>query len=469
MSTTTAIIFATIIVVLATLLPTYIISRRKVTTGEDWAIASRALPLYVVVGTQFASAIGGGVMVGHVGNAYKFGIGHLVYGILMVMPLFFLMIMAKWMRKNQFSTVPDIIKHYTGGHSRTINILTAIATMFFPFGWITSQITAFASIYTQLTGLDYTMLCVIFSVLALLFVMPAGLKTVAWTDFVFGCFILLLMAVILYVGDSMIGGFEGLRAAVDPSMLSMESSVKAIGANTIMLWFFSIMPGGVTNQIYYQRICAIDDEKKVNSSLFLSALVAFIAFCWAVYMGITIKGLNPNLESASGATGWLMTQLHTPITACFCAALFAAMMSTVSSGVQSIVVNITRDIIPELKPDLTEKQVLALSRVLSFVLVAFSLIMCLFFTDTLTWLVATAGMSASVLLCPIFLSYLLRRKNFITSAGITGGMLFGAIGGIIGMALKTTINYAALGILFSCIGMLLVSALTRKNGTICAE
>lgn len=469
MNVTAIIIIVTAFVVAATLLPTYIISKRKSTTSEEWAIANHELPIYVVVGTQFASVLGGGVMVGHVGNAYSFGIGHVVYGILMVMPLVLMIVLAKWLRKNNFSTVPDIIKHYTGGKSKTINILTAIATMLFPFGWITSQITAFASIYTQFTGLDYTMLCVIFAVLALLFVMPAGLKTVAWTDFIFACFMLLLMVTIAIFTTRLVGGVGAIKAAVEPSMLSLDDSVKAIGANTILLWFFSIMPGGLTNQIYYQRICAIDNEKKVNASLIMSAVVSLIAFSWAVYTGICIKALNPGLEEASSATGWLVTQLPVPVIACFCAALFAAMMSTVSSGVQSLVVNITRDIIPEVKPDITDKQSLNLSRVMSFLLVAFSLIMCLFFTDTLTWLIATAGLSASVLLCPIFVSYLLRKKHFITNAGIAAGMVCGAIGGILGMVMKTTINYAALGILFSLIGILVVSAATKNSKVICDE
>lgn len=469
MSLTTEIILVTVLVVLATLLPTYIISKKKQTTHDEWSVASRELPIYVVVGTQFASVIGGGVMVGHVGNAYAVGIGHVVYGVLMVMPLLILMVLAKWLRKNQFSTIPDIFKHYTGGRNKFVNIIAAVATMLFPFGWITSQITAFASIYNQITGLDYTMLCVIFAALALLFVMPAGLKTVAWTDFIFACFILGLMALISISATGMAGGFAGIKADVDPSMLSMSQSVKAIGGNTILLWFFSIMPGGVTNQIYYQRICAIENEKKVNTSLIISAIVSFLAFIWAVFTGITIKAMNPNLESASSATGWLMTAIPKPITACFCAALFAAMMSTVSSGVQSIVVNVTRDIIPEIKPDISDKQSLNLSRFLSFVLVAFSLIMCLFFTDTLTWLVATAGLSASVLLCPIFVSYLLRKKHFVTNTGIIAGMVCGAAGGVIGMILQTTINYAALGILFSFIGMIAVSAMTKKSGIINAE
>lgn len=118
---------------------------------------------------------------------------------------------------------------------------------------------------------------------------------------------------------------------------------------------------------------------------------------------------------------------------------------------------------------ISDKQSLNLSRFLSFVLVAFSLIMCLFFTDTLTWLVATAGLSASVLLCPIFVSYLLRKKHFVTNTGIIAGMVCGAAGGVIGMILQTTINYAALGILFSFIGMIAVSAMTKKSGIINAE
>lgn len=57
MSLTTEIILVTVFVVLATLLPTYIISKKKQTTHDEWSVASRELPIYVVVGTQFASVI----------------------------------------------------------------------------------------------------------------------------------------------------------------------------------------------------------------------------------------------------------------------------------------------------------------------------------------------------------------------------------------------------------------------------
>ena len=91
-STTILILVATVAVIALTLIPTYIISGRKKTTQADWEVADRSLPLYVVIGTQFASAMGGGILVAHVGNAYARGIGHFIYGVLASLP--FIIIMA---------------------------------------------------------------------------------------------------------------------------------------------------------------------------------------------------------------------------------------------------------------------------------------------------------------------------------------------------------------------------------------
>lgn len=86
-STTILILVATVAVIALTLIPTYIISGRKKTTQADWEVADRSLPLYVVIGTQFASAMGGGILVAHVGNAYTRGIGHFIYGVLASLPV----------------------------------------------------------------------------------------------------------------------------------------------------------------------------------------------------------------------------------------------------------------------------------------------------------------------------------------------------------------------------------------------
>lgn len=464
MSVTLIIILTTAVVILATFIPTFILNSRKKTSGEDWAIASRELPLYVVVGTQFASVFGGGIVVGHLGNAYANGIGVTIYGIFMVLPFIILSFLAKWIRSNEFSTIPDILSNFSN-NNKTIRILAAIMTMLFPLGWITSQITAFGTIYSALTGIDYTVLAIVFSLVSLMFVLPAGLKTVAWTDFIFACFMAVVLIIIAVFTTDLGGGVSNIVSNSEQYMLSLSGSIDKIGLSTVFLWIFAILPGGLTNQMYYQRICAISDERKASKSLIISSAVSFIGFLWAVYMGISIRTINPAVPDGA-ATGWLMTQVPVFLMAGFAALLFAAMMSTVSSAVQSIVVNVTRDIMPVAKPDMTEDQGLKLSRILSIFIVAMSLVLVLRFTDTLTWLVAMNALSASTLLCPIFVSYALRNKNFITNSGIIAGIIFGAIGGVVGMILETTINYAAVGIAFSFVGIIAVSMLTRKNAVL---
>ncbi|WMJ76903.1 MULTISPECIES: sodium:solute symporter family protein [unclassified Sedimentibacter] len=458
--TTIAIIIATLFVIIATLLPTFIMNRKKKTSEEDWAVASRSLPMFVVIGTQFASIMGGGVLVGHVASAYRNGVGHMVYGVLVCSPLLVIMLIARWLRHNNFTTIPEIFDNFCG-ENKIIKVIAAVMTIIVPFGWVTSQITAFGSIYSELTGLNYNTICIIFAIVSLLFIMPAGLKTVAWTDFIFSCFIVVFMIASLLYATNMAGGTTGIVNNAEPHLVSIGGSLQKIGWSTIFLWIFAILPGGVTNQLYFQRVCAMEDESKVNRSLFISFVVSLIGFTWAVYMGISINSVNPNIAD-NGQTGWFMSQLPLPLLAAFAALVFATLMSTVSSGVQSAVVNITRDIIPSFKKNIPPEKMLQISRMLSGVTMVVALLMCLVFTDTLGWLTVTYGFSAATLLCPIYVGYAFRNKNFITSKGIGASMIAGAIGATTGLILKTTINYAAIGVCLSFITLIVVSAMTSK-------
>ena len=238
-STTILILVATVAVIALTLIPTYIISGRKKTTQADWEVADRSLPLYVVIGTQFASAMGGGILVAHVGNAYARGIGHFIYGVLASLPFIIIMVLAKWLRRNNFTTIPDVLAHFTNGN-KLIRIVAGVMTVFVPFGWVTSQITAFGNIYSNLTGIDYTLLCVLFAVFALAFVMPSGLKTVAWTDFIFSCF-MIVMCIVCVVFVTVMGGgihagnatkYAEFNIVADPEAASV---VFSSGVKTVMI------------------------------------------------------------------------------------------------------------------------------------------------------------------------------------------------------------------------------------------
>ena len=146
--------------------------------------------------------------------------------------------------------------------------------------------------------------------------MPSGMKTVAWTDFFFACFMIAMMIVIfIHVGQNG-GSVAEIKAELPHELAGVPEGFISVGWGTIFLWIFSTLPGGMTNQMYFQRICAIKNKKQIKSSLLLSGLITFIALLFSCYLGMGIRAMNPELEGEN-ATGWLLTQLPTVLVALF--------------------------------------------------------------------------------------------------------------------------------------------------------
>ena len=467
MSQSIAVIIATTIILGGTfalnLFISKTIARREASSASDnWEVGGRSLPLYVVVGTQFATAMGGGILVGQVGNGYKNGFSVMLYGILCQLAFIILMFIARWLRENQFATVPEILQSFSGP-SKSVRIIAGILSIIVPMGWICGQLSAFGKLYASITGIPTPMLIVFLAAVSLFFVMPAGLKTVAWTDFIFGILMVVTSIFVCKYALGLSGGISHVMNSVPTEIVKMPDAFFSVGPYTTLLWIFSLVPGGLTNQMYYQRIFACKEIKQVKTSLWITALVCISAYVWAVIVGLSVRSLNPGLADSEMATGWLLTQMPTWIVAIFSGLVIAAILSTVSSGVQSVVVNLNRDIYRILRPDVSEKESLILSKILSAVVIAVCVILALYFPSVISMLVTSYSFSAAGLLCPIFIGYILRNKNIITKNGILTGMVAGIAACAISMNFKTSIPYVIWGIIPSGIAMILVSLIDKRT------
>ena len=211
-------VLATLAILAASFILSLVVSRRgkKTSTGDatdDWNIGGRSLPLFVVIGTQFASAMGGGVLVGQVGNAYNNGLAMLIYSFFAVLPFLIFMLIGNWIRANEFETIPDMLGSFCD-NDLFVRILSSVLTILVPFGWLINQLTAFAKIYREITGIPLEILIVSMAVISILFVMPAGMKTVAWTDFFFACFMILMMVVTFVFVAKNGGSLAEVKAAL---------------------------------------------------------------------------------------------------------------------------------------------------------------------------------------------------------------------------------------------------------------
>ena len=447
------------------LLTTLINNHGKKHTGsdatDDWNIGGRSLPLYVVIGTQFASAMGGGVLVGQVGNAYNNGLAMMIYSLFACLPFLIYMLIGNWIRENEFETIPDMVGSFCQD-DRFVRFLASILTILVPFGWLISQMTAFAKIYREITGIPLEVLIIAIAVFSILFVMPAGMKTVAWTDFFFACFMILMMIVTLAFVVKNGGSLAEIRSLVPAEIIDMPKGFISVGWSTVFLWIFATVPGGMTNQMYFQRICAMKEKKQINKSLVISGSVTFIALIWSCYLGLGIHAMNPGLEGEN-ATGWLLTQLPIGLIALFAGLIVATIMSTISSAAQSVVVNITHDIYQPVHPEASSQQVLKLSRMLSVLVLFIAAVLSIVYPNVLNAIVTTYAYSAAGLAAPMYLGYALRKKNMLTTMGIRASMVCGILGCVAATLLKSSVPYVIWGLVASVAALFLGSMLSKQS------
>ena len=296
----------------------------------------------MIVLTQFATAVGGGVLV-VVTSASR-----MTWRACFFYPFFvFIGFLPDHDRpvaaRARISTVPDILQRLYA-RNPLIVVLAAIASIVVPFGWLATQFVAFASLFSEISGLSTLWLTVIMAAITLVFVLPGGLRSVAWSDFLFGVLMLIMSVVIAGYVLNMAGGWSGITEAVPADVASLPSGLGAAGASAVVLWLFAIVPGTLTNQLYYQRIFSIRDIAQARKSLIISGALVLVSGAYAFIIGMSARALRPGLADPEMAAGWILTHIPTVLLAIHGAFLMATIVSTTGSALQSVVANAVQDV-----------------------------------------------------------------------------------------------------------------------------
>lgn len=433
-----------------------------VTRNSKGSWALQKTPLAVTVGTTFAAAVGGGVMTFHVGLGYDYGWSVLAYGFAQAFGIFLIITIAKWLRENEFQSLPAVFEKLYG-KSKTLVVFVALAAIITPFGWVAGQCVAFGKLFSNLTGIPMEVMTIACACGCLLFVLPSGFATVAWADAVFGYFMAASCILTIFLSFNMAGGWSNIVATVPREMTRMPSALWYVGGSQVALWMMSVMPGCLCNQMYMQRVCAVERLKDARKSLVFSCLMIMGAEVFAGCLGLAIRTMMPGLEAES-ATGWFLTQLPLWFTALFCGLIGAAIMSTCNGSVQSVVVNVVYDIYQKvINPDADEKALKRYSRISCVVVLFIAVVLGLLCPSVLDLIVYGYAYGVSVILVPMFGGYFLRNKRFVTRTGCYVSMICGLLGSFIFHLKGTTIPFVMFGLIFGIVGLLVGSALTRKS------
>ena len=334
-------------------------------TREDFLLAGRGLGKIVIIGTIFATYLGGGTVTGG-GNslAYIYGIWP---GVCFALPSIFslsiLYMLSKKIRESGCYTVSQLLETTYGKTARVISA-AVIAVAFISI--VSYQYRGLGFVLNATTGLSVSTCTIICAVIVILLAYSGGLKTVAATDALSAFLMLLGIVIALPVLLNEVGGVAWVKDNATPEQLSFfggQSFVKWIGAY-LPLAFLSI-----GDQNFYQRINAAKDLRTARigllgcmvASVFIIPIIACLAFIGRLYFGSNIA---PGQALISTAT--LLPVFWGGI---LLSAASAFIITTGDSYLLSASSNITVDIYAEvINKKATDKQQILVSR--WFILIA---------------------------------------------------------------------------------------------------
>ena len=416
---------------------------RTVKSHEDFAVAGRSVPVYLLVGTLVCTWIGSGSLFGGAGLAYRTGLAELWFSFGAWVGLICVYFLAGRVRRIAEYTVPDLLEKRYNATARilgTIAIILAYVTIaayqFRGGGWILTIVTDGA--------ISPTMGVLITATAIVVFTALAGMVSIVTVDVFNG--IVISLAVLLAL-PYMVFQMGGVGCVVD-ALPSAHTTV--LGGHNI-LWVFGVaMPTFLLlmgESGIYQKFFSAKNSRAARQAVLGMVTGVIVLETALALLAIVGRATYPDLMEQTSVVGRAASETiilyiarHGLPMIGGAALLAAAVAIVLSTGNTFLLVpstNVSRDIYERfVNPNATEKQKVNLQRVSIVAFGALGIVLLTQFTTVLGMaLYAYSLVGAS--LTPALLACFLWRR--VTPQGgvacIAGGLV-----SIVGIKVMNTLG-----------------------------
>ena len=342
---------------------------RSVTSHDDFMVAGRSVPVYMLVGTLVCTWIGSGSLFGASGLAYSVGISELWFSSGAWIGLIVAYFLAGRVRRIADYTVPDLLERRYNPAARVLGtvtiILAYVAIASYQFrggGWILAIVTDGA--ITPVQGMLITALAIV------LFTAMAGMVSIVSVDIFNG--IAILVGVVLAL-PYMVWKLGGVSGVIDK--LPAEHTTILGGHN--WLWVVGIaMPTFLLllgESGMYQKFFSAKDENAARRACAGMVIGVVVIETALALLAITGRAANAGLLGTSEIIGRAASetvildiarnQLPLFLGAIMLAAGIAIVLSTGNTFLLVPSTNASRDIYQRfINPAASEKQLLRMQR-----------------------------------------------------------------------------------------------------------
>jgi SSS family solute:Na+ symporter len=392
-------------------------------TADDYFLAGRHLGWAVVGASIFASNIGSEHLVGLAGAGATSGVALAHYELHAWCLLVLGWVMGPFYLRSGVYTMPEFLERRFSRAARTLlsaislvaYVLTKIAVGIFAGGVVVR--TLLPELRVTLGGMAFDSFWIGSVVLVLLtglYTIVGGMRAVAYTDAAQTAVLVLGSLLLTMVGLSAVGGWSGLRAALEPELFNLWKPITPAGVESTwvpvkeagrMAWYFNQnypWPGMLfcapiiglwywcTDQYIVQRMLGAPNEREARRgtifAAFLKLLPVFIFIIPGMIAVALARSGQPGLTALVDASGTaipvaaqsaypLLVQHLMPsgVRGLVVAALLAALMSSLAGAFNASSTLFTIDFYRRMRPVATEAQVVWVGRIATLVMVLIAL------------------------------------------------------------------------------------------------
>ncbi len=426
--------------------------KRFVHTDEDYFLAGRMLPWWVITLSIIGTNIGATDYVGAAGGAYRFGITQAHYEWVGAIPAIIVsaLLFVPYYWKAGIYTVPEFLGKRYNQFIRVVQTILWGAFMVFLLGqffW------ASGLMLEEYLGIPLYAGLVGAAVIVGLYTISGGLAAVAMTDVV-QVYVMFIGGIVLSVlGLWTLGGWSGLVETLSAShpdhlklFLPADHPTYPWPGIILGLAFVASPAWWCCNQAMIQRTLGARSEWDAKAGMLFASFPKMLIPIITVLPGIIALALNPNLTGPDmdKAYPWLIkTLLPTGLAGLVFAAFIAALISSVDSVLNSAATLWTRDLYQSyIVKNASPKHYLTVGRVVTgiFVIIAIFIapVMTKFpglFVAGATMLSLFQGPTLAITLLGI---YWRRANRAGAMAGLIGGV---AISTVLFIAYDTSFLY----------------------------
>lgn len=369
----------------------WIANKDKMSSAQDYFLASRALPWWAVGGSLIASNISTEQILGMNGSGFELGLAIASYELmaaatLIIVAKFFLPVYLK----QGIYTMPQFLEQRYSGTVRSIMSVFWVAL--FVFVNITSVLYLGGLAIESLLGFPLAFGIIGLVIYSASFSIFGGLKAVVWTDVVQVVVLIVgglaaSYAVLTAVGDG--GFFEGISTLMkktperfdmifSPSDTYIDISTNQVKSSYNLLPGISVLLGGMwianlyywgNNQYIIQRALAAKSLKEAQKGVAFAALLKIFMPIIVVLPGIAAFVLAADIDKADQAFPWVLSEyVGDGLKGLTFAALVAAIGSSISSMVNSASTIFTLDIYKKhINTEASEIGLVRMGRISAFV------------------------------------------------------------------------------------------------------